>query len=95
MVEHAAELLAGTGWIPEPLRTPGRQVAPVMADETEAGQVGSDGDPSDARSETKEPVADDEAGEQSAAPSHEPAMADDDAFGHLEQADDAPLIAAE
>lgn len=27
MVEHAAELLAGTGWIPEPLRTPGRLLA--------------------------------------------------------------------
>lgn len=27
MVEHTAELLAGTGWIPEPLRTPGRLLA--------------------------------------------------------------------
>lgn len=27
MVEHATELLTGTGWIPEPLRTPGRVLA--------------------------------------------------------------------
>jgi len=35
MVERAQELLAGSGWLPEPLRTPG-QALPVHAEPTEA-----------------------------------------------------------
>src|SRR5207245_6294328 len=29
MAERAQELLAGSGWLPEPLRTPGRNITPI------------------------------------------------------------------
>ena len=38
MAERAQELLAGAGWLPEPLRTPGRPIAaPALPAESEAG----------------------------------------------------------
>ena len=71
MVDHAAELLAGTGWIPEPLRTPGRTLAfeqrddaPVIADTADTIAV--------------EPT---EAVEETAEDGGEPAMGDDDDLG--------------
>jgi ParB family chromosome partitioning protein len=38
MAERAQELLAGSGWLPEPLRTPGRAVTSALpVPEVEAG----------------------------------------------------------
>ena len=43
MAERAQGLLAGTGWLPEPLRTPGRALpAPVEAEATAAPDTGSE-----------------------------------------------------
>lgn len=55
MVERAETLLAGTGWLPEPLRTP------VLADEGEARSAANDGET--AMDDPAEP-ADDEGKEQ-------------------------------
>ena len=38
MAEKAQELLAGSGWLPEPLRTPGRAISTASV-EVESGQV--------------------------------------------------------
>jgi ParB family transcriptional regulator, chromosome partitioning protein len=71
MVDHAAELLDGTGWIPEPLRTPGRTLAfehrddaPVIVDTDETISV----EPTDVVEETAEDGG-------------EPAMGDEDDLG--------------
>ena len=70
MAEKAEALLAGSGWLPEPLRTPGRPL-PSAAVETDAGQEGvidlriaetvaDDGEPAMAEDEAAaedEPVA--------------------------------------
>ena len=68
MVEHAAELLAGTGWTPEPLRTPGRLLAFERRDDGEAASV----DVADAI--TAEPA---EAVEETAEDGGETAMGED------------------
>ncbi|MFA9199580.1 MAG: ParB/RepB/Spo0J family partition protein [Cypionkella sp.] len=95
MATEAETLLAETAWVPEPLRTPGRAPVEVAADEVgDSARVNADeaADNGDAADESS---VDDEPGEQSAAPSREPAIAKSDVFDEFEHADDAPLIAAE
>jgi ParB family chromosome partitioning protein len=54
MADHAQELLTGSGWLPEPLRTPGRVMPVVM----EAPQA--DGDqPATPDNPEAEPTAED------------------------------------
>jgi ParB family chromosome partitioning protein len=42
MAEKAQELLAGSGWLPEPLRTPGHLVTAV--DDASSAETGQSGD---------------------------------------------------
>jgi ParB family chromosome partitioning protein len=42
MAEKAEGLLETSGWLPEPLRTPGRKLAPVAADVAETGPIEAD-----------------------------------------------------
>ena len=66
MAERAQELLAGSGWLPEPLRTPGRAITTVsQAPEAEArSPVESSGEDSaaigceTAMAESKSPTED-------------------------------------
>jgi len=84
MAEKAEGLLQGSGWLPEPLRTPGRLMAiaaPVESDADRAGDV-----------ETAD-VNDGEA--QSAKDGGALAMVDEDVIADDDLAADAPLIAAE
>lgn len=67
MAERAQGLLAGTGWLPEPLRTPGREL-PRPVDAAAEPMVAA------------EPV-DEPAGEETAADGGEPAMADEAELG--------------
>ncbi len=48
MAERAQELLAGSGWLPEPLRTPGRttRAAPLKSEISEGSSAGSVGEES-------------------------------------------------
>ena len=39
MAEAAAQILAGSGWLPEPLRTPGRAIGTVAAETADAGDA--------------------------------------------------------
>jgi ParB family chromosome partitioning protein len=107
MATEAETLLTGSGWVPEPLRTPGREMAaigtePQAAEESPSQQDGDDrGDPglaAETADETREeepaePI--DEGGAQSAAPAYAPAMAEEGGSGDYELAADAPPIAAE
>ncbi len=68
MAERAQELLAGSGWLPEPLRTPGRAVA-VTVDEV---------------AELEAEVADDATVEKTAVDGGETAMAEDEALAEDE-----------
>ncbi|WP_339758606.1 ParB/RepB/Spo0J family partition protein [uncultured Sulfitobacter sp.] len=43
MVTAAEELLEGSGWLPEPLRTQGRETSVIEAEETDAGEFAPDG----------------------------------------------------
>lgn len=72
MVEHAAELLAGTGWIPEPLRTPGRLLTFERQDGGDAVSV-DQADPI-----TADPI---EAIEEAAEDGGETAMGEDELSG--------------
>ena len=69
MAEQAQELLAGNGWIPEPLRTPGRSVIEASAEV--ADEAGADAPAVTADGET-EPT-----GEETAADGGEPAMGEE------------------
>lgn len=86
MAEKAEGLLETSGWLPEPLRTPGRKLIPVTADSfeiapPEAGETGT-GDA-------------DTAGEETAADGNESAMGDPEAVGEDEPAaDEPPHVAA-
>jgi len=86
MAERAQGLLAGTGWVPEPLRTPGRELpSPVEAD----GIVAPEG----VIDKTAEPT-----GEETAADGGEPAMGGDDDLAddeHVVEADAPYAYAAE
>lgn len=84
MAEKAQELLAGSGWLPEPLRTPGRALPPVV--ETSDVEVpASDPEPST-----------DPAGEETAAEGGETAIDEPDAPVEDEPVEIEPLaIAAE
>ena len=70
MVAAAEVQLHGTGWLPEPLRTPGRSFGPV------------DGDVVVDETAPSEPIVTsaDEAADEAAAIDGEPAIAEDDAF---------------
>ena len=66
MVTAAEELLEGSGWLPEPLRTQGQETSVIEAEETDADEFAPDGnldaaDTPDAEDEapieTVEPVA--------------------------------------
>jgi ParB family transcriptional regulator, chromosome partitioning protein len=100
MAAQAETLLAGSGWVPEPLRTPGRAFALAEPAEPEAelavpvesGDAAAAVDESAAEQATAEEV---EEVEQSAAPAYGPAMVDPEIFGEDEFAVDAPLVAAE
>ena len=101
MAERAEALLAGTGWLPEPLRTPGQAMAAVEQDDighTEA-EVPSPADDTGFGTEQAEALAQtdaDEPVEQSAANDGEQAMVEDDPSGDDEHAAFEPLaIAAE
>ena len=101
MAEYAETLLAGTGWLPEPLRTPGQAVATIEQDddghiEAEASGSAHDGalgtDPTEAGDEPDR----DEPVEQSAANDGESAMVDPEPSAENEYAAFEPLaIAAE
>ena len=101
MAEYAETLLAGTGWLPEPLRTPGQTIATVEQDddghiEAEASGSAHDGalgtDPAEAGDEPDR----DEPVEQSAANDGESAMVDPEPSAENEHAAFEPLaIAAE
>jgi ParB family transcriptional regulator, chromosome partitioning protein len=81
MVEQAQELLAGTGWLPEPLRTPGRPVA-YRGISTEPAEVLDD--------LAASPAAQEKAGDE------ESSLATSDDLADDEEAETAPLaIAAE
>ena len=86
MAERAQGLLAGTGWLPEPLRTPGRELpSPVEAEAIVSP---------DAVIET----GDEPSGEETAANGGEPAMGEDDDLGddeHVAEADAPYAYAAE
>ena len=43
MVTAAEELLEGSGWLPEPLRTQGQETSVIEAEETDAGEFAPDG----------------------------------------------------
>ena len=43
MVTAAEELLGGSGWLPEPLRTPGQKTSVIEAEEPDAGEFAPDG----------------------------------------------------
>ena len=43
MITAAEELLEGTGWLPEPLRTQGQETSVIEAEETDAGEFAPDG----------------------------------------------------
>ena len=43
MVTTAEELLEGSGWLPEPLRTQGQETSVIEAEETDAGEFAPDG----------------------------------------------------
>jgi len=83
MAERAEALLAGTGWLPEPLRTPGQAMGAVEQDDighTEA-EVPSPADDTGFGSEQAEALAQtdaDEPVEQSAANDGEQAMVEDE-----------------
>ena len=101
MAERAEVLLAGTGWLPEPLRTPGQAMAAVEQDDirhTEA-EVPSSADDTGFGTEHAGALAQtdaDEAVEQSAANDGESAMVEDDPSVEDEHAAFEPLaIAAE
>ncbi|MBV8534879.1 MAG: ParB/RepB/Spo0J family partition protein [Alphaproteobacteria bacterium] len=58
MAERAQELLAGSGWLPEPLRTPGRPITtiPSISEPSQISRTGSgDEDAPSTASETAEP----------------------------------------
>ena len=42
MAEQAQVLLAGSGWLPEPLRTPGKPLATVSAPDEPAHEAGNE-----------------------------------------------------
>jgi ParB family transcriptional regulator, chromosome partitioning protein len=88
MVEHAAELLAGTGWIPESLRTPGRLLAFERRDGGEAASI-----------DIADPIVTEpaETVKETAANGGEPAMGEDEPLADDEQAAAEPpvVIAAE
>src|SRR5262249_30520577 len=50
MAERAQELLAGSGWLPEPLRTSGRAITPMPA--VQSGSLASSEDSASAGHET-------------------------------------------
>ena len=56
MAENAQELLAGTGWLPEPLRTPGRVF--VTSAETREAEQDSEQTEADASAEGWQAAAD-------------------------------------
>ncbi|ALJ06920.1 ParB/RepB/Spo0J family partition protein [Brevundimonas sp. DS20] len=78
MADQAQELLVGTGWIPEPLRTPGRPVTEASAEV--ADEAGADA-PTVTADDATEPT-----GEETAADGGEPAMAE-----HCDLADDGDV----
>jgi ParB family chromosome partitioning protein len=86
MAERAQGLLAGTGWLPEPLRTPGRELpSPVEADAVVV--------PEGAIDVIAEPT-----GEQTAADGGEPAMGEKEDFAddeHVAEAEAPYAYAAE
>ena len=101
MAERAETLLAGTGWLPEPLRTPGQTMAAVEQDDighTEA-EVPSSADDTGFGTEQVEVLAQtdgDEPVEQSAVNDGESAMVDPERTAEDEHAVFEPLaIAAE
>jgi ParB family transcriptional regulator, chromosome partitioning protein len=102
MAAQAETLLAGSNWVPEPLRTPGRALALAAPAESEAYLVVPvEGGTEDSTVTIAEPATEDttaeetEEVEQSAAPAYEPAVVDPAPFGEDEIAVDAPLVAAE
>jgi ParB family chromosome partitioning protein len=85
MAEQAEGLLETSGWLPEPLRTPGRTIAPVTSDAAETAAPGGD-----------EAGADDAmAGEEAATDGGELAMGDPDTLGEDEPAaNESPHVLA-
>jgi ParB family chromosome partitioning protein len=80
MAEQAQDLLVGTGWIPEPLRTPGRPVIEALSD-------ASDGAVIDEPAVTSDDEADEPTGEETAADDGESAMGDPERLGHDDEAE--------
>ena len=60
MAEQAQSLLVGSGWLPEPLRTPGRDVVTAVDEPVTAG---TDGEPSDAADQDDAATVDEADGE--------------------------------
>ncbi|MEF2074441.1 ParB/RepB/Spo0J family partition protein [Consotaella aegiceratis] len=87
MAAEAETLLAGTGWLPEPLRTPGHETAQVQDDGEASSSIEATDD-----ADAAEPDA---AVEETTAGDGETAMGEEDSLADTDDADAAEPIAAE